>query len=60
MTPKEWRHAQGYTLDQLAEILGFGRSYLNEVENGVKGASLRLAQAYHQHSEGKVNLLIKN
>lgn len=56
MSPLEWRKNEGLTLDELAAKIGFAKGYLNEVENGLKPGSLRLAHAYHDISKGKVSL----
>jgi transcriptional regulator with XRE-family HTH domain len=61
MTPKEWREKEGLTLEKIAEEGGYeSTSYISEVENGDKQASLRLARVYHKLSKGKVNLLNTN
>lgn len=58
MTPKAWREKAGLTLTDIAREGGYdGISYISDVENGIKNASLRLARVYHKLSDGKVNLL---
>lgn len=56
MSPKEWREQNALSLEKLESIIGFAKGYLSEVENGKKPGSLRLAQAYHKISKGKVSL----
>lgn len=54
---KPWREKEGYTLAKLAELTGYGASYLSEVERGIKGPSFGLAQKLYQISNEQLNLL---
>lgn len=46
MRPKEIRTAEGLTLDQMSERLGYSKGYLSEVENNIKAGSRKLFEAY--------------
>ncbi len=57
MTPLEFRKSKNFTLAQMADLLSFSKSYIQEVEVGKKTPSFALARAYFKASGGSVNLL---
>lgn len=48
------RKAEGLTLDQMSERLGFAKGYLSEVERGKKPGSRNLFEAYKREFGEKV------
>lgn len=54
MKPIEIRNAEGMTLDQMSERLGFAKGYLSEVERGIKRGSHRLFEAYQREFGKKI------
>ena len=44
----------GWPRRELAELLGFSRAYLSQLENGHKSPSLKLAAQIERLSQGKV------
>ena len=43
---KELRKARGWTVEQLAEIVGLSKSYVSEIENGKKQANQLRVQKF--------------
>lgn len=54
MKPKEWRTENKLSIDQMADILGFSKGYISEIENGRKNGSSSLWLAYHKATNGQV------
>ncbi len=54
MTPIEIRKAEGMTLSEMSQRLGFAKGYLSEVERGVKNGSRNLFEAYRREFGEKI------
>ena len=54
MKPLDIRNAEGLTLDEMSERLGFAKGYLSEVERGIKAGSRNLFEAYKREFGEKV------
>ena len=55
MKPIDLRKAEGLTLDEMSERLGFAKGYLSEVERGIKSGSRNLFEAYKREFGEKVS-----
>lgn len=51
---RDFRKAQGWTLDEAAERLGLSKSYLSELENGVRPWTLKAARKVEKATRGKL------
>lgn len=51
---REYRKSQGWTLDEAEDRLGLSKSYLSELENGVRPMTLKAARRVEKATRGKL------
>lgn len=54
MTLQEYRNSKGWSLDEAAVQLGLVKSYISELERGVKPWTLKAARKVEKATKGKL------